>query len=274
MTDSRSSNLDVETVTDFGREWDRFDQSSLDAAELAEMFDAYFAIFPWDRLREDARGFDAGCGSGRWAALVASRVGHLHCVDASAEALSVARTRLAGIASAELHHAPVNAMPFAESTMDFGYSLGVLHHIPDTAAGLAACVKLLKPGAPVLLYLYYAFDNRPAWFRAVWRLSDGLRRILAPMPFRAKALITDLIALLIYWPLARLALLAEALGKNGDAIPLGAYRHRTFYVRVPRAEVNQNAVQFSPGEDPCVDASHATGLRASGSAASPAFRIL
>jgi SAM-dependent methyltransferase len=229
VTDSNNINVDAETVTDFGREWDRFDQASLSADELGQMFDAYFAIFPWNRLPPDARGFDAGCGSGRWAALVAPRVGKLHCVDASAEALAVARNRLAGT-NAELHHTPVNAMPFAAGSMDFGYSLGVLHHIPDTAAGLAACTTLLKPGAPFLLYLYYAFDNRPAWFRAIWKVSDGVRRILAPLPFRAKAAITDLIAVLAYWPLARLALLVEALGGNGDSVPLGAYRHRTFYV--------------------------------------------
>jgi hypothetical protein len=46
--------------------------------------------------------------------------------------------------------------------MDFGYSLGVLHHLPDPRAGLAACVTKLKPGAPMLVYIYYAFDNRPA----------------------------------------------------------------------------------------------------------------
>jgi SAM-dependent methyltransferase len=229
VTEHHTANLDAETVTDFGREWDRFDQSPLDPAELAHMFDDYFAIFPWDSLPADAQGFDAGCGSGRWAALVAPRVGRLHCVDASAEALAVARDRLAG-ANVELHHTPVNAMPFADGSMDFGYSLGVLHHIPDTQAGLVACVGKLKPGAPFLLYLYYAFDNRPAWFRAIWRVSDGVRRLIAPTPFRVKNLITDAIALTVYWPLARLALLVEALGGKGDGVPLGAYRNRTLYV--------------------------------------------
>ncbi|MCY7329778.1 MAG: class I SAM-dependent methyltransferase, partial [Saprospiraceae bacterium] len=64
-----------------------------------------------------------------------------------------------------------------DGAMDFGYSLGVLHHIPDTRAALAACVRKLKPGAPFLLYLYYAFDNRPWWFKALWRLSDVVRRL-------------------------------------------------------------------------------------------------
>ena len=49
--------------------------------------------------------------------------------------------------------------------MDFGYSLGVLHHLEDTQAGMAACVRKLKPGAPFLVYIYYALENRPIWFR-------------------------------------------------------------------------------------------------------------
>lgn len=40
------------------------------------------------------------------------------------------------------------------------YFLGVLHHVPDTQAAIRSCVGLLKPGAPLLLYFYYAFDNR------------------------------------------------------------------------------------------------------------------
>jgi 2-polyprenyl-3-methyl-5-hydroxy-6-metoxy-1,4-benzoquinol methylase len=44
--------------------------------------------------------------------------------------------------------------------MDFGYSLGVLHHIPDAQKALSDCVKKLKLGAPFLVYLYYSFDNR------------------------------------------------------------------------------------------------------------------
>ena len=58
--------------------------------------------------------------------------------------------------------------------MDFGYSLGVLHHIPDTCAGIKACARLLKRGGPFLVYLYYAFDNRAIAFL----LSDGIHHVV------------------------------------------------------------------------------------------------
>ena len=101
-----------------------------------------------------------------------------------------------------------------EASQDFGYSLGVLHHIPDTQAAMTACARLLKPGAPFLVYLYYRFDNRPAWFRWVWRTSEIMRAGVSGLPARLKSLVTDVIALTIYWPLARLSWLGEQLGFN------------------------------------------------------------
>ena len=83
-------NLDSKTVEGFGDEWARFDQSGVSGAEMASIFDQYFRIFPWAQLPPDAVGFDLGCGSGRWARRVAPRVGRLHCIDASADALAVA----------------------------------------------------------------------------------------------------------------------------------------------------------------------------------------
>src|SRR4051795_1991784 len=94
-------NLDATTVESFGNEWAKFDQSALPNAELLRLFERYFAIFPWHLLSPDAEGFDMGCGSGRWAKLVAPRVGRLNCVDPSAEALAVARRTLANSGNVE-----------------------------------------------------------------------------------------------------------------------------------------------------------------------------
>jgi SAM-dependent methyltransferase len=113
--------------------------------------------------------------------------------------------------------------------MDFGYSLGVLHHVPDTAAGIKSCVEKLKPGAPFLLYLYYAFDNRPRWFRLVWSASDIGRRLVSKLPFILKYAVTQLIAVLIYYPLARACLVLERIGLKVEPLPLAAYRRRSFY---------------------------------------------
>ena len=224
-----SRNLDSETVQGFGEEWSRFDQTKLDEGELNGLFESYFSIFPWDDLPQNAIGFDLGCGSGRWASKVAERVGHLYCIDASDEALSVAQRRLVGFSNVEFHHASVDEIPLPVGSMDFGYSLGVLHHIPDTQSGINSCVEKLKPGAPFLLYLYYAFDNRPNWFRVLWSVSDKFRHTISTLPFSAKKIATDLIAATVYFPLARLAYVASKFGTDTSSFPLAAYKDQSFY---------------------------------------------
>ncbi len=223
-------NIDHATVRDFGREWQRFDQTGISQDELLRIFGQYFAIFPWESLPRDATGFDAGCGSGRWAALVAPRVGHLHCVDASSEALAIAQKNLISLSNVSFHVAALDAMPLSDGGMDFGYSLGVIHHLPDPQAGLAACVKKLKPRAPMLIYIYYAFDNRPAWFRLLWHASNLLRRSISKAPFRLKSAIAEFIAAFVYWPLARGARLFERLGCNVANWPLSTYRWHSYYI--------------------------------------------
>jgi ubiquinone/menaquinone biosynthesis C-methylase UbiE len=223
-------NRDARTVRGFGDEWTRFDQSGATQAELEELFASYFAIFPWDALPAGAEGFDLGCGSGRWARLVAPRVGKLHCIDASPDALAVAKRNLAGESNCAFYGASVDDMPLADKSMDFGYSLGVLHHVPDTAAGLRSCVRKLKMGAPFLVYLYYALDNRPRWFRGVWKASDVVRRGVSRAPMSVRYAISQMLAAGVYWPLARSARLLERAGVRVENLPLSSYRDLSFYV--------------------------------------------
>ena len=77
-----------------------------------------------------------GFGSLRWAQLVAPRVGMLNCIDASAEVLLVARRTLADHDNIRFFHATANAAPLPKASQEFGYSVGVPHHIPDTEAVL------------------------------------------------------------------------------------------------------------------------------------------
>ncbi len=223
-------NADKATIEGFGQEWARFDQSGLAEDAARAVFAQYFTLFPWDALPKGAVGFDLGCGSGRWAKLAAPRVGTLHCVDASQQALGVARRNLAGLPNCTFHHASVEAIPLADASMDFGYSLGVLHHVPDTRAGIRACVAKLKPGAPFLVYLYYAFDNRPRWFRALWQVSDLGRQVISRLPSGARNAVSEVIAATVYFPLARTAAALDAAGMNVSSFPLSAYKNRPFYV--------------------------------------------
>lgn len=222
------ANLDPATVAGFGEEWAAFDQAALGEDENRRLFEQYFSLLPLERLR-DGEGFDLGCGSGRWALLVAPHVARLHCIDPSAKALDVCRRKLAGVENAEFHLAGAQDIPLPDASQDFGYSLGVLHHIPDTEAALKQCVAKLRPGAPFLLYLYYRFDNRPGWFRALWQISDLARRAVARLPFRLRRAAAEIIAASIYLPLARLARTSQRLGADVSNWPLSHYRDVSFY---------------------------------------------
>ena len=230
--DDPPANLDPATVHGFGREWRQFTQEtgSLSEADKAEIFRSYFDIFPWHLVGSDSVGADIGCGSGRWATLVAPRVRRLLACDASAEALAVARRNLEGHANVDLQLASIDHLPTADGSLDFAYCLGVLHHLPDARAALSAIACKLKPGAPLLVYIYYAFDNRPRWYRALWRATDIARRLMARLPHKLQMALATLIALFVYWPLARAAALLDRAGRLPRWWPLAYYRHLGFYV--------------------------------------------
>jgi len=224
------ANIDDDVVAGFGEEWSRYDQSGVSRQELKRVFDAYFSVFPWKSFTKNAVGFDLGCGTGRWAGFVAPHVGVLHCIDPSPKALDVARKNLQEFSNCRYHQASVDEIPLPDSSADFGYCLGVLHHTPDPIAALNACTAKLKAGAPFLVYLYYAFDNRPVWFRAIWRLSDFLRRVISKMPYSWRYAASQAFAAFVYLPMSRFALFLEKSGAKIDSFPLSYYRRSNFYI--------------------------------------------
>lgn len=223
-------NQDDSVVNDFGEEWDRFKQDKLTINDHISQFNSYFHIFPWEKISADSIGADVGCGSGRWASLVAPKVGHLHLVDPSEQALEVAKSNLTGLENTSFNVKSVHELPFENNSLDFAYCLGVLHHIPDTLAGIKSISEALKPGAPFLIYLYYAFDNRPLWFKFIWKISDLFRAVISGLPTKLKHLICEVIALLVYFPLTRIGRLLRSLGLLPRAWPLSYYLDHSYYV--------------------------------------------
>ncbi|MBT7690991.1 MAG: class I SAM-dependent methyltransferase [Gemmatimonadales bacterium] len=194
------------------------------------MFDLYTSEFPWEDLPDDAVGFDAGCGSGRWARFFAPRVGRLHCIDASEAALGVAREALADQDNVVFHREDLSSMGLEDASCDFGYALGVLHHIPDTELATTTCVAKLKPGAPFLVYLYHDLAGAGWLKRRILGAVTVMRILISRLPLRFRSLVADVLATVVYWPLARLARLVERRGADPSGVPLFQYRSRSFYV--------------------------------------------
>jgi ubiquinone/menaquinone biosynthesis C-methylase UbiE len=226
-------NLDPRVARGFGREWSTFRQDSdhLTQQQRQAIFNDYFCIFPWHLLPPGGGvGLDVGCGTGRWSVLLAPRVQHLHLLDPSTEALSVAKENLRGMNNVSYHLNGVATIPLPPKSLDFAFSLGVLHHVPDTEAAIAAIADKLKPNAPFLIYLYYALDNRPIWYRLLWHITDLARVVVSRLPHLLRLVISQTIAALIYWPLARIARFVGRRGYSLSALPLSYYADKSFYV--------------------------------------------
>ena len=225
----QKNNIDNKVVSDFGKEWKAFNHQDMDKSLLFSAFDAYFHIFPLNDL-SNSEGFDMGCGSGRWAKFVAPNVKKLNCIEPSQAALDQAKKNLAEYDNCFTECAGVDNNSIKDESQDFGYCLGVLHHIPNTALALESCSTKLKKGAPFLLYLYYRFDNKPIFYKALFHISNFFRLIICKLPFFLKLLISQLIAVFIYLPLSRFALICENLGINVSNFPLSWYRNQPFYI--------------------------------------------
>ena len=146
------------------------------------------------------------------------------------EELAKEQTQLMNFQNCDFECSSVDNCSLKDSSQDFGYSLGVLHHIPNTLDALKSCSSKLKKGAPFLLYLYYRFDNKPSWFKATWAISDIARKIISNLPYSLKFVISQFIACSIYYPLARLAKLLEIFKINVSNFPLSEYRSKSFYI--------------------------------------------
>ncbi len=222
-------NKDDKVIEDFGEEWNFFDNKTVDKLELYNTFQQYFSSFPWDKLPKNAEGFDMGCGSGRWAQFVAPKVKVLNCIEPSS-AINIAKDNLKRFTNVNFLQETTESCTIPDLSQDFGYCLGVLHHIPDTERALRDCSRLLKKGAPFLLYLYYNFENRPFWFKVVWTNSNLFRKFISRQNIKVKIFMSYILALLFYYPLSSLSKIIEKIGLNVENIPLSFYRNKSFYV--------------------------------------------
>lgn len=215
-------------IQDFGDEWARFPQDHIQP-ELRNVYIDYFSIVPKEKISRKSVCLDVGCGSGRWSKFVAPKVKKIFCLDPSINALNVAKRNLSEYSNCTFLNNSADSINLEDNSIDFAYSLGVLHHVDNTEECLKEIFNKLKPGSPFLIYLYYRFDNRSFIYRSIWKLSDIVRKIISVMPFRVKKVVTDLLALLLYLPLARASYLLELIKINSKWLPLSYYKDKSFY---------------------------------------------
>lgn len=117
---------------------------------------------------------DAGCGMGRFAEVCADAGAEVHAVDLSA-AVEAAFRNLGHRPRVRIYQADIMNLPFPEASFDFIYSIGVLHHTPDTRAAFLKLPPLLKPGGAIAVWVY----SRK--LRFLWG-SELLRKVTPSLP--------------------------------------------------------------------------------------------
>lgn len=221
-------NIDQKTVDSFGEEWLSFDSFSSDEIKVAG--DQYFDIVDSHWI-ENKTCLDVGCGTGRWTKYIAKNAAHVDAVDPSMAVYSAARL-LADETNVRITQAGVDTLPFEDNSFDFVFSLGVLHHIPDTAEAMKRCVEKLTSGGYFLVYLYYNFEQRGFIFKCIFGMSALIRGVVSRLPSNIKKFVCDLLAILIYWPLVQLSRFLEFVGMQAlsKKIPLSYYKSHSWNI--------------------------------------------
>jgi SAM-dependent methyltransferase len=223
-------NIDSKTVSSFGDEWKAF--HGFDEKDLKLTGNMYFDIVTDKMLNDQCNVIDIGCGSGRFIKYLEGRYKKLVGLDPS-QAIFAADNLVGKNDKVELVMASTDNIPFPDSSFDFGYSLGVLHHIPDTKKALNDCVRKVRPGGYFLLYLYYKLENRPFYFKIFYWLSNLIRLVVSKLPRTLKRWVCNFLAVLFYMPFVLLCRFLRFIGvgeKVRKHIPLQAYERQSFYI--------------------------------------------
>lgn len=232
MNDSRDydRNIDNDVIKSFGEEWKKFDYENIQLNnDLDLQFKAYSSPIDFSEFDPHSSvAADFGAGSGRWTIRLAPYFTKIYAIDPSAGSIDVLVEKFKNSSKIKVLKESVGRNSILDDSLDLAMSLGVLHHLPDTAKGIEEIAKKIKPGGMFWCYLYYKLENKPRFYRLLFRTSVSVRLMVSHMPYSWRRVFADMIAFMIYLPLARLARWLEMRGKNVANFPLHHYANMPF----------------------------------------------
>lgn len=228
-TEVENSNIDYSVVESFGEEWKKFHEFS--NTEIENLAEQYFDILTDKIINKNTYGIDIGCGTGRWTKYLLDKVDFMEALDPSVAILAAGKL-LSDKQNVRLIKSSADNIPFNDETFDFGMSIGVLHHIPDTQKAMADCVKKIKRGGYFYTYLYYNLDNRGSVFKALLSIVTIIRKRVSSLSPKTKKAVCDLIAVSVYMPFVLSGRALKKIGLNSlaDKLPLNGYQSQSYYI--------------------------------------------
>lgn len=187
------------TRESFGFEWLRYEVTGFE--ENREFFRRSTGLGHAELAGK--RVLDAGCGMGRFLEVAASEGAEVVGIDLSR---SVERAWRETRRRPHVHLVQGDLMrpPFVRESFDAVYSIGVLHHTPDTQAAFRSLCPLLRPGGRIAIWVYRSFQpeiavapHKRAFAFLAQSVSDGARLVTTRLP---------------HWLLHRLSYAAVPLG--------------------------------------------------------------
>jgi len=157
----------------FGFQWNRFARTQLDSANgTTRSRDTFVQKTGWSPATlRGKRVLDAGCGMGRFAEVCADAGAEVYAVDLSV-AVNAAYRNLGHRPNIHIYQADIMNLPFPERSFDFIYSIGVLHHTPNTRVAFLRLLPLLKPGGTIAIWVYGR--------QLKWLIGSEILRVVTP----------------------------------------------------------------------------------------------
>ncbi|RLJ09146.1 MAG: hypothetical protein DRP13_01060 [Candidatus Aenigmatarchaeota archaeon] len=162
-----------EYVSSFSYEWWRHKKTQ---------FDSYTGTKETEETFKEKTGFDlnklkgslvldAGCGTGRFMEIVLNHRAKVVGVDLSFS-VDVAQKNVGLNKNANIVQADIFNLPFKECVFDYIFSIGVLHHTPDTKKAFFSLIPFLKNGGEIAIWVY---SNEGLYMKIFNKSSDFWR---------------------------------------------------------------------------------------------------
>lgn len=158
-------------VASFGRQWNRYDVMRPDEDEA--VFRVKTGMAPQDLIGQTV--LDAGCGGGRYAALLGRQGARVIGVDLS-DAVTKASQLCRDCPNVAIVQADLLDLPIADGSVDAAFSIGVLHHSPDPRRAFREVARCVRPGGRLAVWLYRKNTPPQEW------INSALRAVTTRLP--------------------------------------------------------------------------------------------